>query len=135
MLVQEGESLHVCKLVTHVSAECRIQGEVRVPTRQAFLTCVDGVGVILVAGKLDALAVDEPYELRSKAVEVAYEEVRLEAGGKAMRKAAVNGDDEVVGFDEGSRGCGRCRSCSLAFVDELAQFATGGFDVVSGDNR
>ena len=97
MFVQEGEGLYVRKLMTHVSAECRVQGEVRVPTCQAFLTCVDGVGVILLAGKLDAFAVDESYELRSKAVEVAYEEIRLETCGKAMLKATINGDEEVVG--------------------------------------
>ena len=74
-----------------------MQGEVRVPTCQALLACVDGVGVILLAGKLDAFAADEPYELRSKAVEVAYEEIGLETCGKAMRKAAVNGDEEITG--------------------------------------
>ena len=98
MLVQEGEGLYVRKLMTHVSAERRVQDEVRVSTCQAFLASVDGVGVILVAGKLDALAVDESYELRSKAVEVAYEEVGFETGGETMGKAAVNGDEEVIGL-------------------------------------
>ncbi len=145
MLVQEGEGLHVRKLMTDISAECRVQGEVRVSTCQALLACVDGVGVVLVARQLDALAGDESHELGCKTVEVAYEEIGLEACGKAMRKAAINGDDEVTGRDRGDvtgvlsrepsvteppspchvprdrhRRCGRCRSCALTLVDELA---------------
>ena len=96
------------KLMTDISAECRVQGEVRVSTCQALLACVDGVGVVLVAGQLDALAGDESHELGCKAVEVAYEEIGLEACGKAMRKAAIDGDEEVIGFGEEGRRGRRC---------------------------